>query len=262
MDTLYQPEGMPVEEALPASTAVSRVERNQIGTIAGSIIADTEFFTIDDGTNPIVTFEFDSNGSVVDTPTLRALVFTGLETADEIRDIIVATVNAAPTLDILAAPGGSAISSFENTVGGDAILAESVANPGFVVITSPPDSVRLKTPGAFFVATQHTGRIARLAGAGIVDGDYRIIHVVNGTCAILEGAPLAAPGGPEIVTGIIPGAHWLVSVVFESNEIFTFRVGLDGGQQRDMLLPDLSINVSKFSGSVTLSYVLKLAENP
>jgi len=110
--------------------------RGTITTIAGSLIVDGENFVLSDGVNPAVTFEFDSNASVVNTATLRALVFTGGDSADTIRDTIIAAVNAAPTLNVTAYSGGSALVNLINDTGGTAgnvAITETVVGAGFVV---------------------------------------------------------------------------------------------------------------------------------
>jgi hypothetical protein len=110
--------------------------RGTITTIAGSLIVDGENFVLSDGVNPAVTFEFDSNASVVNTATLRALVFTGGDSADTIRDTIIAAVNAAPTLNVTASSGGSALVNLINDTGGTAgnvSITETVVNAGFIV---------------------------------------------------------------------------------------------------------------------------------
>ena len=86
----------------------------------GGGISDGDTFILNDGTNPAVTFEFDSNASVVETPTLRAVTFAGGDTADQIRDAIVTAVTGAPSLNINASGTISARVDLTNTVVGGA----------------------------------------------------------------------------------------------------------------------------------------------
>jgi hypothetical protein len=107
-----------------------------ITTISGAGIVDGETFVLNDGVNPAVTFEFDSNSSVVQTATLRAVTFTGGDSANTIRDSIITAVNGAPTLNITASNGGAALVSLVNDLAGYAgnvTITETVANAGFIV---------------------------------------------------------------------------------------------------------------------------------
>jgi len=74
----------------------------QISPITGAAFVDGETFVLDDGTNPPVTFEFDSNGSVVETATLRQVSFTGNETVSAMSNLIADAINSAPALNIEA----------------------------------------------------------------------------------------------------------------------------------------------------------------
>jgi len=104
--------------------------------VTGANTVDGETFVIDDGVNSAVTFEFDSNGSVTETNTLRAVVYTGAETAAQMMALGVAAVNDAPVLNIEATAGAGALMDLENTVPGTAgnvSITETVTDAGFVV---------------------------------------------------------------------------------------------------------------------------------
>lgn len=108
----------------------------RITAIGGALIVDGEQFVLDDGVNPAVTFEFDSNVSVAETPTLRAITFAGTETATAMRALIYAAVNAAPALNITASVSGTTYVDLVNSVGGaegNVAITETVTNVGFVV---------------------------------------------------------------------------------------------------------------------------------
>jgi phage tail sheath protein FI len=60
---------------------------------AGSALADGENIIIDDGVNTATTFEFDNNGTV----SAVAVPFTGLFTATQVRDSLLAAINAQPS---------------------------------------------------------------------------------------------------------------------------------------------------------------------
>jgi hypothetical protein len=82
------------------STRVAITARGLITVTSGAGVTDGQTITIDDGVNPAVVFEFDDNGSVVETPTLRGVIFSGIDTEDQIRDALIAAINTAPTLNI------------------------------------------------------------------------------------------------------------------------------------------------------------------
>jgi len=104
-----------------------------ITTIAVALLIDGETFVLDDGTNPAVTFEFDDNGSVVETNTLRQVDISGITTADEVRDACIAAINDAPVLNIEASDGGAATVGLVGPAGTAANVAitDTVANAGF-----------------------------------------------------------------------------------------------------------------------------------
>jgi len=68
----------------------------------GGAVVEGMTFVLDDGINPAVTFEFDSNGSVIPTPTLRPVVYTALDTDAQLAAAVVLAVNGAPLLGITA----------------------------------------------------------------------------------------------------------------------------------------------------------------
>ena len=111
-----------------------------ITAVAASALAagvDTDGFLLDDGTAAAVQFSFDDDGSVVETDTLRAINHTGAETAEEMRDAIVAAINAAPTLAITATPDGAVdVANLRNDVpgvAGNVATTETVVDAGFLV---------------------------------------------------------------------------------------------------------------------------------
>lgn len=97
---------------------------------------DGQQFVLNDGVNPAVTFEFDDDASVVQTPTLRAITHDGTETEQEIRDLVIAAITAAPTLAITpSALDASTVALLNDAVGaaGNQVITETVTDPVFVV---------------------------------------------------------------------------------------------------------------------------------
>jgi hypothetical protein len=113
-----------------------------ITTIAGASIVDTETFTISDGFGGVTgdpgvgakIFEFDSGGGVSGGNV--AVAFTGGDSADTIRDSIIAAINGVANFRVTASSGGAAtvslVNDFDGTFG-NLTITETVANAGFIV---------------------------------------------------------------------------------------------------------------------------------
>ena len=107
-----------------------------ITTVTGAELVDEETFVINDGVNPAVTFEFDDDDSVVETSTLRQVEFTSGDTANTVRDTIIAAINGAPALSITASSGGDATVSLLHDSNGsfsNIPMSETVNDTDFVV---------------------------------------------------------------------------------------------------------------------------------
>lgn len=113
--------------------AVGQIDCDTAGT--GVLPADTETFTLDDGTNPAVIFEFDTNA----TATNVAVDISAAADDDDVRDAIIAAVNNQRTLgnlDIFAEIGGAGIVQLTNDnpgTAGNVAITETVADANFVV---------------------------------------------------------------------------------------------------------------------------------
>ena len=82
-------------------TSTSTAATGTITCVAGVSLVDGETFTINDGVNAAVVFEFDSNGIV--TPGRVGVTFTGAYTAGQVRDAVIAAINGVgATLAITA----------------------------------------------------------------------------------------------------------------------------------------------------------------
>ncbi len=127
--------------------------------------------------------------------------------------------------------------------------------------TGAVNLAKLITTSAFFTSA-HVLRSVYLEGAGLSNGYYRIFEVIDPMNAVLNGLANPAVGTVEAADGYVRGAHWRVSVRFESIEVFAFDPGRDGGRRRDLQMPNLSINVARFSGSREIRYELHLTETP
>lgn len=99
-------------------------------------VLDGETVVLDDGTNPAVTFEFDTDTSVVETDTLRAVDVSAALSDDDVKSALISAINGAPTLDITASDGGAGIVSLVNDAigaAGNVAIAETVVSANFVV---------------------------------------------------------------------------------------------------------------------------------
>ena len=109
-----------------------------ITTVTVANLADTDYFTIDDGSNTANVFEYDKAGNGVTTGRVAIDVHL-LSTADEVRDATIVAINRQHTLgllDITAVSGGAATVNLAHDfmgVGGNVAVTENVTNGGFAV---------------------------------------------------------------------------------------------------------------------------------
>lgn len=104
-----------------------------ITTIDPANIVDGETFTLNDGVNPAVVFEFEKVGGVGGGSV--AVDITAAVDADDVRDAIVSAVNGAASLAISASPDGSGLVFLQNdNVGtaGNQTIINGVADSGFI----------------------------------------------------------------------------------------------------------------------------------
>lgn len=110
-----------------------------ITTIAGSLISDAEWFELDDGVNENRRFEFDKSSPGAFTLGNYCVTISDSDTADDVRDAIIAAINAQDDDELLmdATSGGSATVILTHRTGGYignvAAPADGVSNSGFVV---------------------------------------------------------------------------------------------------------------------------------
>ncbi len=104
-----------------------------ITTVAGALLVDGETFTIDDG-DGATTFEFDSDGTI--DSDFVTVPFTAADSADVVRDAVIAAIAGESGFSVTASNGGAAtvnlvqdLASFD----GNIALTEDVAAGGFAV---------------------------------------------------------------------------------------------------------------------------------
>jgi hypothetical protein len=109
-----------------------------ITTVAASLIADNEWFELNDGIQ-IRRFEFDKSSPGAFTFGNYRIPLVGTETADQVRDLIIAAINAQDDDELLmdAASGGAATVALTHRTGGYignlTHPADGVADAGFVL---------------------------------------------------------------------------------------------------------------------------------
>lgn len=107
-----------------------------ITAVGGASLIDGEVFVLNDGINPAITFEFDDNGSVVPTPTLKAVVFTSGDSASTVATAMRAAINAVgATLNITASGAVAAVDLANDLAGavGNTVITTTVAAGGFTI---------------------------------------------------------------------------------------------------------------------------------
>ncbi len=137
---------------------------------------DGETFTIDDGTGEI-TFEFDDDGSVVQTPTRRAVVISpSHRTAADLAATVAHAINQTPGLDVAASAAGDLIAL---SAEGDASLDVGLASATALSDKSSQSdedgfySVYLLNPGDRFERADF--------------GNFRIPHISVSDVEVYEG---------------------------------------------------------------------------
>lgn len=100
-----------------SGTVLGVAATGSITTDAVSGMADGDTFTIDDGQGNVKVFEFDNNGSIVSGHV--KIDISTITTANQVRDAIIAAINALPTsFKITASNGGAATVTLTNDVVG------------------------------------------------------------------------------------------------------------------------------------------------
>ena len=104
-----------------------------ITAVGGASLVDGERFTLGDGINPPLEFEFDKNGSSSST-SIRVAI-TNADTAGTVATAIAFAINSAMTLEISATTSSNLVQLTHDWTGalGNQPLTESVANTGFRV---------------------------------------------------------------------------------------------------------------------------------
>jgi hypothetical protein len=121
---------------VPATAATGSITLDSAFT--GADLVDGDIITLDDGTNPATTFEFDDGlGGGVGLGNV-AVLFAPADTASDIRDALIAAINGVGLLDIAASPGTGLnpnVQLVNGTTGvaGNVAIIEVVTDPDLTV---------------------------------------------------------------------------------------------------------------------------------
>ena len=168
-----------------------------ITTILAVNINDGEVFTLGDGYNSTLTFEFDKVGGVV--PPNVQVDISGAITADDVRDAIITAINGVGAgLKVTASNGGLATVSLthdDTSLGGNPnqTMTDTVLDPGFVVNGMAGGVNDLVWGGAHsWIVLRQTGLVANCELCiDLSNGDSR-----NGTIVVSRSAGFA--GGSTV----------------------------------------------------------------
>lgn len=124
---------LPAAGSITVTPTLSKV--GSITTVAGASLVDGDYFTIEYAAGLTVPIEFDASPGDGTTGGRVAYVFAAGDTADQIRDGLIALLNAAAPTQLTASSGGAAtvaiVLDTPGAVGGT--NSENVANAGFGV---------------------------------------------------------------------------------------------------------------------------------
>jgi hypothetical protein len=158
------------------------------------VIVSGDSFILNDGDNPAVTFQFDTGFAVTETDTLRKIAFTGAETTEQMRDLILTAINTAPALEITAAPGAGAgdidLINDKPGINGNQPILESVGDSEAFVVTGMSGGMLhelapVYVPGSNLVALLPTDEFDTVGPAdlkvysAVVDAGEPILAAVN-----------------------------------------------------------------------------------
>jgi hypothetical protein len=231
--------GQPLPAGVPATGSITT-------PVAASLV-DGETFTLDDGINTPVVFEFDTvpdgvggGNEVVD--------ISGATTADEVRDIMVIAINGATVpLAMTASPGaGAGELLLTNTVTGpqgNEAITETVVDAGFVVSgmaggsgTVQEFGVQITNVGNYMVSA-FVFRVKTPTGPGLDKGLFadsdgrlwgdtanafptdRLDHLRGRIVAALAGAPVPLGRSLELTYDALTGVPPVRDVPVAGDEI-------------------------------------------
>jgi hypothetical protein len=204
-------------------------------------VADTETFTLDDGVNTPVVFEFDNNASVVETPTLRRVDITGATDEFDVQAAIIAAVNAAGSLNISAAAGVTLLSETSST----AVVLLTNDTGGVAGNTTSSETV---ADVNFTLEDMHGGTVAGGLGSG---GQY---HVFTAATGLDTTSPWVAGNWGNIAGFGVPGpdfrgASWirLVSPADDDQHVeYLFQLPITGGGIEGSLIIAMCSGTQRF----------------
>lgn len=227
----WNDEGAVTVDFTPASaTYTAQDGRGSITVVAGASLVDGETFTIDDGVNPALTFEFDSNGVATGIP----IPFSGVSTDAEVQAATISAINTAPALLLKAEAVSGSTSKIR-------LVPNSSTAPGEVVLSETV------TSGSFSVAPTVAST------AGLWTGDVSGAGSVN-----YSSGAVSIP-----VTGFVPhlGANVLITYTADSWDLNPISVGAWGNRLRLQITGSPNYFTSSTGSYSRYDVVLALADS-
>lgn len=164
-----------------------------INTVAQANLIDGETFTLNDGVNSAVTFEFDKVPDGV-TPGNIIVDISADVTADDIKSSIISAINGAASLDITAGDGGTGIVSLTNDASGifgNQTITDTVNNIGFTTT-----GMSGGTAGTVFLQNNNLGTIGNQAIIeGVADASFTVSGMSGGLDAGSSPTPVIPAAG-------------------------------------------------------------------
>ena len=216
-----------------------------IQAVDGSSFVDGETFTIDDGVNPLVTFEFDSGGGVGVGNV--AVPFAVTDDASIVRDSMITAINAA-ALDVTAQSFGAGVLHIDHDeLGRFPILTEAVAAAGFVLTPALAQELQTKIKAALDVDTGDTDGV-----------DFRVLVVTGGQLRLetLYDGPSGRPT-MELLTGndsawttlgFVPGQATQRATELRNLVTALFDVGVESSENYENGWRDNENSITAFTG--------------
>lgn len=185
------------------AAATGQINTDSVGTAVTPL--DTETFVLNDGINPAVTFEFDTDGSVVETATLRQVDISAAANEDDVKTAIITAVTNAPALFITATDGGAGIVTLTHDQQGsfgNVAITETVTSANFTVTGMSGGSGSTHILGAGELPANTTAAVGLVTTLGTVVAAHPATFGDHSLAEVSTPNPLA----PRNLVAIFDGA--------------------------------------------------------
>jgi hypothetical protein len=186
-----------------------------ITTIVAANINDGDVFTLGDGYNPTLTFEFDKGGGVT-PPNVQVDITLAVSPAD-VRDAIIAAISGVgASLKVTASNGGVDLVNLvhdDTSLGGNPnqTMTDTVFDPGFIVngMTGGINNLIWAIGGHSWIVLRQTGLVANcelcidLGSSDSRDGSI----VISRAAGFAGGTVSSRPTAVDEIT-LVSGSFW------------------------------------------------------